>query len=322
MKLPKKNIFFIVFLLFHCHFYGQDYSAVDKTVDNYPDANLTLEHLVKSIQKDFQSDEERARAIFRWITTHIEFDVVLAERMGFQSVKAFSYSNEADKLTKEKKFKNELIKQTFVTRKTVCHGYAILFEFLCEALKIESEVIIGTLKSDPSEIGVNAFIVNHAWNVVKINGKWQFVDTTLAAGFISENTGRFKFEFSDCYFLTEPELFFLHHFPVNVKWLLVAKTKTDFIKLPFYHRAYFNYRYRISGIQSGIVPVNTKNLLFKVEGVDEYDMLSYQFSEDGKEKEVLLPDNEKNFNIPIDVKSGFMTLFINNRIILTLKIKE
>lgn len=322
MIFLKKFCALSFFFLATANFYAQTYSAVDDVVDNYPQENFTLSNLVFSIEKDFSSDEEKVRAVFRWITTKIKYDLDLANKMDFKSLKAFFYSTEAEKITKEKKFKAELVQQTFASKKTVCHGYAILFEYLCKALRIETEVITGTLRGDPSEIGLSTTTVNHAWNVVKINGKWKLVDTTLAAGFISEKTGLFKFDFNDGYFFIEPEIVFLNHYPLDKKWLLlVNKTKSDFAVQPFYHGAYFKYGYRIKGIPFGIISAKSESINFQIQGVDQYDVIQYVVRSDNNQKVDIQRDNSEEYKIAIsNLSDDYLSIFINSRIVMTLKI--
>ena len=47
----------------------------------------------------------------------------------------------------------------------VCEGYAMAFNFLCDALGISSFVIVSEE-------------LDHAWNIVELDGAWYFVDTT------------------------------------------------------------------------------------------------------------------------------------------------
>ncbi len=53
----------------------------------------------------------------------------------------------------------------FVERDAVCQGYALAYSFLLQEVGVESVVV----SSDP---------MNHAWNMVKIDGNWYHVDAT------------------------------------------------------------------------------------------------------------------------------------------------
>ena len=139
MKFSIKFFIVISLLFFSTKTFSQGYTSVDAIVDNYPQYGITLDALTNYIQKDFSKEDEKARAVFRWVTTKISFDVALAEKMDYTSLSAFSYTTEAEKRIKEKKFKENLLTQTFLSKKTVCHGYAVLVEYLCEKLKSKNK---------------------------------------------------------------------------------------------------------------------------------------------------------------------------------------
>ena len=164
-------------------------------------------------------------------------------------------------------------------------------------------------------------VTNHAWNVVKIDNIWQFVDVTLAAGFISSKTNLFKFYYNDAYFFTDPERFFLIHYPIEEKWLLVAKSKKDFAPLPVFFGSYFQYNYKIIKPESGICSTkNEQNLVFAIRGLEEYDTIAYSSSIDNK-KTYMDQKNNLIFTIPIlDKKDSFVSIFVSGRIIAIYKI--
>lgn len=56
-----------------------------------------------------------------------------------------------------------------LTGKTNCNGYAHIFKFLCDKAKIPCLVVYGAVPSGW-----------HAWNAIKIDDKWCWVDCTLA----------------------------------------------------------------------------------------------------------------------------------------------
>ena len=54
---------------------------------------------------------------------------------------------------------------------------------------------------------------DHAWNVIKIENKWHFIECTWGAGTV-DNRKSFQKRFNDFYFLTDPKHFINAHFPV------------------------------------------------------------------------------------------------------------
>ena len=63
---------------------------------------------------------------------------------------------------------------------------------------------------------------NHAWNVVYLNDSWWLLDATWGAGYVSE-TKEFIKQYSEHYFLTNPEQFIYDHFPVDLNWQLLER---------------------------------------------------------------------------------------------------
>ena len=59
-----------------------------------------------------------------------------------------------------------------IENKCVCDGYARAFKYLANAAGIECELIQGTATNSSGKTE------NHAWNAVKLNGKWYYIDVT------------------------------------------------------------------------------------------------------------------------------------------------
>ena len=59
-----------------------------------------------------------------------------------------------------------------IERKCVCDGYARAFKYIANAAGIECELIQGTATNSSGKTE------NHAWNAVKLNGKWYYIDVT------------------------------------------------------------------------------------------------------------------------------------------------
>lgn len=59
-----------------------------------------------------------------------------------------------------------------INKRCVCEGYAKAFQYLMYEIGIENTIVIGTGTNSKNETE------NHAWNYVKIDGKWYAVDVT------------------------------------------------------------------------------------------------------------------------------------------------
>lgn len=91
-----------------------------------------------------QGDYDRAMEVYQWTYDQFEYDYSL------KSINVYS---------------------AFETGKTVCNGYARIFQALCAGRGLECEIVYG---------------VDHAWNRVMLDGQWRYVDITWNKN-ISEN---------------------------------------------------------------------------------------------------------------------------------------
>lgn len=152
-----------------------------------------------------RSDEGKARAIFRWITENIRYDVD-AFFAGDQ------LSGDAGEALRKKS--------------GVCEGYAGLFEELAKASGIQAVRITGYAKGYGYVPGQPpGSVPNHAWNAVRIGGRWRLVDCTWGAGYIGDDR-KFHRAFDSHFFLTPPGEFIFDHFPENESWQLLDSPRS------------------------------------------------------------------------------------------------
>lgn len=315
------KLFSFLFLMSVTFSFARDFDKVDEIVRAYPSKVSNLETIGTLIKKDFNDDSEKARAVYFWIAINFEFDVQASIALGNSSAIAFTYKNEQERIAKESKFKAQVISNSLASGKAICHGYSMIYEKLSTLSGLESKIILGNLKSDPTQIGRLNFVTDHAWNVVKIDKEWKFVDTTLGAGYISQKDNSFKFDFSDAYFFISPEKLFLNHFPEDIRWLIVAKTKKDFAELPLFYRDYFNSNYQLSP-EKGIVSSTSPSFRVEIKNLDDYDRVEYVF---GSDNNLIYLDNDEKetvFDISLNEKSNdYLTIYINRKIIATYFVK-
>lgn len=183
-----------------------DFSKIDAKMASTPnEAASSISSLAEYISKNTTNQSEKARAAFYWIAKNISYDIA-----GFAAGEYPDPSAEA----------------AFKTRQGVCAGYANLFKALSDECGLESEVITGYTRGSKYAIGSDLQDdPDHAWNSVKIDGKWYLLDATWAAGYV--NDGKFISEFNNFYFLTPTNQFIYDHLPKDKKWQLLGKPITN-----------------------------------------------------------------------------------------------
>lgn len=317
------QLFYITFLLISAGtIQAQDFAKVDAAVKNYPAFSDTDKFAAK-VNADFKRDDEKARAIFTWIATHIKYDLA-AYGVNERPV-AFSYKTQEEKEAKQKQFKEDLAQKTLKSKKGVCEGYATLFMVVARKAGLESEFIPGTSKSHPSHIGSAPGASDHAWNAVKVGGEWKLLDTTWGAGVVTGAKPQFGFKFNDKYFFTDPNLFFLNHFPDDKKWLLTSKTEKDFSLLPLYYGNYLSGGYEFIAPNGGLFTNPGSGFItFKLKNLQLGDKVHYAFRRDKVFKEVTLAAEGAvtEFEVPLTKAStGILTIYINQKSVAAYKIR-
>jgi hypothetical protein len=188
-----------------------DYSKADSIALNFPKKKYNYcTELVAPLIQGLETDHEKFRVLFRWITDNIQY----------------SYGNRSsdpDKVVKNKK--------------AVCIGYASLLKAMCMSAGIECEIITGYAKTQVTDINKKCKKSNHAWNAVKLSGKWYLLDVTWATSYYDERKRKSIKCFDEFYYLTPPNIFVKNHLPDDKKWQLLNKTltKSRFSKAPLYY---------------------------------------------------------------------------------------
>jgi len=213
---------------------SNEFRDIDKYALNAPDnAKVSIQALATYLTKPARNDREKARAIFRWIANNIDYNV-----SGF-----FNGT-----------YGNSTAEGVLRSGRSVCGGYSNLFESLANASGLETVTITGYAKGYNYTPGLKfSGSTNHAWNAVKIDGKWQLVDSTWGAGYL-EN-GKYTREFDDHYFLTPPEELIYDHFPEDQQWQLLNRplTKEEFEILVYLKSNFFNLGLSLENPKDAII---------------------------------------------------------------------
>jgi transglutaminase/protease-like cytokinesis protein 3 len=215
---------------------AQDFSLIEKKVNGYPKFS-EVERLAQQIANDFKTEKQQVQAAFYWLAHNIQYDLDAYYHPKNKRI-SFKYRNEQEKLEKLQAIKDNIVNETFITRKAICEGYAQTFAKICSILQIKNEVIKGYIRNSSNDIANPKINSNHAWNAVKLNGKWIYIDATWAAGVVNNN--RWQPVFNDYYFNFPKEKHFKTHFPEKKLWQLRVgrMDKKDFYNQPIYDASF------------------------------------------------------------------------------------
>jgi transglutaminase/protease-like cytokinesis protein 3 len=246
-----KAIKHVILFLFACQSYAQiaDFNHIDfkkadsiaLTCKNEELYNLPL--LSHKLTSNLNTDVERFRAIYIWVCTNIKNDYPLY--LHYERKNKRFKNNNLKYNNWQSGFKKTVFKTLLEDHKTICTGYAYLLKTLANLAGLDCELIHGYGKTSTTDIE-NLDSPNHTWNAIKLKNKWYLCDPTWASGLQNPTTFEFNFQYNNGYFLAEPKLFAVNHFPVNSKWLLLndnLPTFADFLNAPIlYRKAYTNLK--------------------------------------------------------------------------------
>lgn len=223
-----------------------DYSHADSIGHNIKYEN-DINLLTKKLTSPFSDPFLKARAIFVWITSNIEYDYKFFNKYEYKGREPKGFQCEGDSIgcdIKRQVWENQYVLKVLDKRKGVCQGYSMLFEKMCKIAGLECWTVPGYARTDEDEVGTPGEL-DHAWNVILLNGVYYPLDATWAAGSCSKDEdGKlddFTPYFNDYYWLTPPDKFARNHFPEDTKWVLVHNfTIEKFSANPYYSPAYID----------------------------------------------------------------------------------
>lgn len=320
-----KYRFIIVTFFSLLHFVSFSQNQIDNIVGNYPAKFSSYTELADKIKTDFTTDKDRARAGFAWIAMNIEYKTKGVNKI--QKIH-FSYTSEEDLQAQRNQFRRELALKTIKSRKALCEGYATLYQEICDLLNIECVIITGTAKRFISEIGNKNLPSNHAWNAVKINGKWKLADITWAAGSVDYAKMKFLKEYTPAYFDSDLKEFAMKHYPDHQKWLLLDSnfTRKDFTFQPAIFNEFMGKGYKIINPKNGSLPIRKGNEIdFSIENVPNNIQVAYHFKSE-KYGQLVKPIQKKNrINFSVSANStgnDELIIYFDNKPVLGYKITK
>ncbi len=323
--MPQKKIVLIYLLLnsiFINFTFAQKINEVDKIIAKYPKSFNTTEKLAEKIGKDFDSDAERARAIYSWIAFNIKYDYNAF--LNPPRVQGFSYSSEAEKQRKIKQLNDNLIQKAFNSKKAVCEGFTALYQNLAEQLGLKCEIVRGDSKTNLRDIGRKTTSSNHAWNMVFVDKKWRLVDVTWGQGYYDSSKGRMVNDFNPVYFDTDPDYFFAKHYPDSGSYLGSRISKEDFLNGPLIYNTTIENDYKIKSPDSGIIEVkNGDKVTFEIKNISKSNQVFY-LNKKNQPVKVQNPKEKRGgleFQILMDNNIGdYITIFVDTNSVVAFKI--
>ena len=198
------------------------YAAADAHADATPArADSSIASLAAWLARAGTGELPRARALYRWVTAHIAYDAD-----GFRT-------GQYGDLTPDGVLRR---------RAAVCEGYAQLTRALGTAMGLEIVSVSGWSKGYGYRAGQIAGegTPNHAWNAVRIDGRWHLMDPTWGAGFLDARL-QFVRRFQNHYFLPAPESFVVDHLPQDPRWQLLDRpvSAAEYTDLAYLRPAFF-----------------------------------------------------------------------------------
>jgi transglutaminase/protease-like cytokinesis protein 3 len=323
--MSLKNVFFsflLLILLFSNFSYSQKYNSVDSIVIKYQKHFDTPKQLADQIQKDFYSENNKARAIYTWMALNISYDV--KTWLNPKPIQSITYKTQLEKDLKLQEIKNKTVKAVFKKQLAVCSGYSLLFNHLATLVGLKSDIITGMAKTTPDDIGRRKPIMNHAWNSVMIDGTWRLIDVTWGAGYIANKQNLWVKEFSPFYFDTPSKIFFTKHLPASRVWLNESIDEEFFLKAPLLFDEYVDEYYEILEPKIGVIEaVENQKIVFRIKNLSRLENLFYTNKYDVPTQ--IKPSKDENNILVFDIiyhrRDGrYITLFVDGKAISTFKI--
>ena len=228
------KLIIILGFLWISNLFCSEYQNIDEFAKNRNSRFENSKELAVSLNDSGFNETEKLRALYTWIANNIEYDVNSFE----SGLRPWPLPN-----------------ITLKKGKAVCYGYAILFDSVCHYFNIPSFVVLGYTK-----YGFNPRSSDHAWNVVKINNEWKFIDVTWGSGKVEKiekqgifnkilkrprikSTLVFVKKMNNKYFLISADSLLKTHLPSDPMWQLrnYPVSLDEFLSGNQTDSLYFNY---------------------------------------------------------------------------------
>lgn len=217
-----------------------------------------------------ETDAQRARALYDWITANIRYDW---QEWANIVAGADAYTHAQDPAT------------VLARGTTVCAGYSWLFNDLARAVGLPSTFLIGDVRgyrgTRDDEL-VSQF--QHAWNAVQLDGAWTLLDATWGARQQDEGTASWQAR-RDYYFQTPANQLIFDHYPEDASWQLLATSVPEdaFLALPNLKPAFFRDGLRLGNAFSDTLEAAADQRAAILVAAPESVRLAATLSRDGQD---------------------------------------
>jgi hypothetical protein len=180
--------------------------------------DLGMEELVSFAKQKVRNDKEICLFFYYWTAYNLTYDLAV------HSGPYLGEENDPD-----------LPENVMKTRRAVCSGYSALYQEFLSRCGIECKFISGTSKGLENVLHGEPYEEDHSWNAFRLGGKWYLTDVTWAG------TTMLDKYVDDFYFMTDPAIFVLDHYPSDPYWQLLDEPVSfeQFIAFPYFTKKYF-----------------------------------------------------------------------------------
>jgi transglutaminase/protease-like cytokinesis protein 3 len=247
----QRLVFSLTLLFFiNCGLNAQpqpNFAAADefaRSLDFQVKNRQALDSLVKLVDRRFALPEEKIRALFTWIATHLEYDC------GNDSVPPL---------------RSISIDQVLKSGKSQCAGYSNLLQHVLKQLGLDAVTIKGVAKTSKKDLWWTEqdLKANHSWNAVNLKGQWKLLDATWASGAADDSCNTVTREFSPFYFFPDPEKFALSHLPTDSSWQLIDPPLQApvFVANPVFHDPYYEHEVKSFIPEKGVLKLKLNEMI-------------------------------------------------------------
>lgn len=221
-----KNLLIILLLFCGIHAFGQNRTGI--FLGQHLDT-IRLNKIARSASKEERSWDKVAHLIEDSCKTELEQVYTIYTYIAG----SYKYDLNRLKLIYKREIKRELyLSEVIKKKKGVCGDFANLFATLCDSLNIGCFRVSGYSKTLSIFHPVKKSYYNHAWNVVRIDGKWYPLDVTYGVRHFTNRQWNKK-EVNYFFLLTDPVKFGRFHLPADPAFQCLNQ-----------QRSYKDFRYR------------------------------------------------------------------------------